>query len=57
MGRVVGLLYLFKSGVRIYLRGSQTGMPEQLLNGAYICAVVQHGGGKSMPQDVWRMFF
>ena len=54
--RVVGALYLLEGGVGIDLRGCETGMPEQTLYGTYIRAIVEHRGGKSMPQDVGRMF-
>ncbi len=53
--RVVGTLYLLEGGVGIDLRGCETGVPQQTLDGTYIRAVVEHRGGKSMPQDVWRV--
>ncbi len=53
--RVVGALYLLEGGVGIDLRGCETGVPEQTLYGTYIRAVVEHRGGKSMPQNVWRV--
>ncbi len=53
--RVVGALYLLEGGVGIDLRGCETGVPEQTLYGTYIRAIVEHRGGKSMPQNVWRV--
>lgn len=31
-------------------------MPQQLLNGAYFCTVVEHVGGERMAENVWRTF-
>lgn len=53
--RVVCPLYLLESGVGIDLCRCEAGMPEQTLDGTYIRAVVEHRGGKSMPQDVGRV--
>lgn len=55
MCRVVCTLYLLESGVGIDLCRCKAGMPEQTLDGTYIRAVVEHRGGKSMPQDVGRV--
>ena len=55
MCRVVSPLYLLKGGMGIDLCGCKAGMPEQTLDGTYIRAVVEHRGGKSMPQDVGRV--
>lgn len=53
--RVVSPLYLLKGGMGIDLCRCKAGMPEQTLYGTYIRAVVEHRGGKSMPQDVGRV--
>ena len=55
MCRIICTLYLLESGVGIDLCGCKAGMPEQTLDGTYIRAVVEHRGGKSMPQDVGRV--
>ena len=55
MSLAVGFLDLLEGGVGIDLRGSKAAMPEQVLNGADVGAVVEHSGGKGVSEHVGRV--
>ena len=53
----VNALDLFKCGVRVHPRCTERGVTKQFLYRANICAVIQHRGRKSVPEDVRRVLF
>ncbi len=52
----INALNLLKSGMGVDLRGTERSMSQELLDRADVGAIIEHGGGKSMAQDVRRMF-
>jgi hypothetical protein len=53
MGLFVYRFKLVNGVVRIYLRGRQIGMPQDLLDRVQVGAIIKHVRGKSVPDYVW----
>src|SRR3954447_25923569 len=52
MGLVVNLLQSLDAGVGVDLRGTERGMPQQLLNGAQVGSGIEHVGCEGVTERV-----
>lgn len=55
VGLEVGITELLERGVGIDLCGGETAVSEQRLDGVDVGAVIEHLGGKSVSENVWRV--
>ena len=56
MGLLIALLEFLKTAVGVHLRGGQTGVSEQLLDGIEVGTMVEQMRGETVPQHVWASF-
>ena len=54
MGALIFFFQLFKRGVRVDLRGGEALVAQQAAYGLDVGAVIEHGGGEGVAQDMGR---